>query len=133
VPAVDTRASPLTATSEARRLSPEEALAAVVWPLSERLADEHVPLGKQVYADEVREGSAGATLSGKTTPELVLKTSIPYAQVKFLCSEAGAERVAAVLKTPRYLQRYHEGRPGVPKDSYREEKTGRFQRVLRSG
>src|SRR5512132_2442838 len=71
-------------------LDPVLALSLVVRPRrGSRLED--VPLGKQVYSDDVREEIRRRPFEeGETLPELALKTSIPYAQVKSICSAAGA-------------------------------------------
>jgi hypothetical protein len=77
-------------------LDPYEALVLVCWPRKgSRLED--VPLGKQFYSDDVREEIRARHAAGESVPELALKTGIPYGQVKFICSGAGAKPEPAEL------------------------------------
>jgi hypothetical protein len=53
--------------------------------------------GKRAYSDDVREEGRRRHAEGETIPELAHKTSIPYAEVKFICSAAGTEQAPAEL------------------------------------
>jgi hypothetical protein len=57
-------------------LDPYSALALVCWPRTEsRLENEHVPLGKRNYPDELREEIRRRHFEGgETLPELAAKT-----------------------------------------------------------
>jgi hypothetical protein len=81
---------------ESGELDPVLALSLVVWPRpGSRLVDEQVPLGKQLYSDDLREEIRARHAAGESIPELALKTGIPFGQVKCLCSAAGTKRAPA--------------------------------------
>jgi hypothetical protein len=77
-------------------LDPVLALSLVVWPRKgSRLED--VPLGRQYYSEDVCAEIRARHAAGESVPELALKTSIPFAQVKYICSGEGAKREPAEL------------------------------------
>ena len=73
-------------------ISPEEALAAVVWPESDRLRDEQVPRAPQFYSEEVKAEIRRRHAAGETIPELAERTSIPFASVKWMCGNGEARK-----------------------------------------
>jgi hypothetical protein len=75
-------------------LSPEEALALVVWPPKHsRLEDEHAPLERQSYSEEIKAELRARHAAGESLPELGRKTGIPWTTIKMWCStrREGAE------------------------------------------
>ncbi len=75
-------------------LDPYEALIAVCWPRSERLADKDVPLRKQVYSEELKTEIRRRHAAGETLPDLAVKTGLPYPTVKMFCSPSVEKRKA---------------------------------------
>jgi len=69
------------------------------WPRSPHLADENVPLGRQLYSDELREEIRPRHAADETIAELARKTAIPFGQVKFF-STGGMKPKALKLVTP---------------------------------
>ena len=66
-------------------ISPEAALAAVVWP-DGRLADENVPVGRQYYPEEIREEIRGRHAAGESLPALERQTGISLGTLKAFCA-----------------------------------------------
>jgi hypothetical protein len=102
---VPSRKTPLQVRQEAAlkllargELDPYEALSLVCWPRKgSRLEDEQVPLGKQLYSNDVHEEIRRRHAAGESIPELAFKTGIPFGQVKFMVSGEGAKREPAEL------------------------------------
>lgn len=77
----------------AGELTPEEALWLVVWPpRGSRLADDHVPGGRQVYPEELKAELRACHAAGEALPALAQSTGIPVGTLKMVCSPSGAKR-----------------------------------------
>jgi DNA-binding NarL/FixJ family response regulator len=79
---------------EAGQLDPYEALMAVCWPESDRLADEDVPLERRFYSETLKEEIRRRHEAGETIPELAQRTGLPFATVKWLCGGNGRRPMA---------------------------------------
>jgi hypothetical protein len=60
---------------------------------------EDVPLGRQCYADDVREEIRRRHAAGETLPEVALKTGIPYGKVKRMQRSGSSRRPESEVGT----------------------------------